>query len=541
VAWVERARLNADVRGDFAAARAAAQRALTTATTDLDRLQAVAALAAAIVEPVRRARFAGKCGDDTAMLATAENELKRIIDRVGPMPPSAQLLLDAALLSNDGPAVLAAWRAYYGAVAESVLLAPAGAVLAQKLPSWRGPDASADERRAVGLALADSRFYDEAALILTDPCAGHRPDDRRSADVAAYAATLRDLREKTEEYYRNVALRRGKPDDLRRTVDAAARSLWQRLSWDGKPPGFSTDAARDELGRRFGTYASTGTTGNVVDLHLGHRVIDETREVSQYGHTASLHFIALDGMLSDGFMLWYHDGRGGDGGWANEQGIFQVRLLYVPGPLRAWTQLTQPEQRERHEKDIARETKLDDERIARDPNQDPTGVAMRLERQYREVLLAELQAKGLKGDALRDAFVMRMTRDTFESSIWAHEGRHAIDKTIDPSMRSAELEFRAKLSEVAFAPAPRKAAEAIAATVPATSPHGSADRRIGEALTAWMRGHASEIAGLDRSRPMLLQLDKLTDDQLRDSFRSLDPLANAASTRATSSGRSTPR
>jgi hypothetical protein len=414
-------------------------------------------------------------------------------------------------------------------------------VLAQKLRSWRGAESAADDRRAVGIALADSRLYDEAALVLADPCGQQRPDDRRSADIVTYDAALRDLLAKTEEYYRNVALRRAKPADLQRVVEAAARSLWQRLSWDGKPPEFSMERERDELGRRFGTYASIGTTGNVFDLHFGHRVIDETREVSQYGHTASLHLIALDGMLSDGFMLWYHDGRGGDGGWANEQGIFQVRPLYVSGPLRAWTQLTQSQQRERYEKEIERETKLDDERIAHYPNQVPTGVAMRLERQYREVLLGELQARGLKGDALRDAFVIRMTRDTFESSIWAHEGRHAVDKTIDRSMQSPELEFRAKLSEVAFAPAPRKAVESIAATVPATSPHGSADRRIGEALTAWMRAHASEISGLDRSRPMLLQLDKLTDDQLRNSFRSLDPLANAASTRATSSGRSTPR
>jgi len=78
----------------------------------------------------------------------------------------------------------------------------------------------------------------------------------------------------------------------------------------------------------------------------------------------------------------------------------------------------------------------------------PDGKDWRLERQYREVLLAELQARGLKGDALRDAFVIRMTRDTFESSIWAHEGRHAVDKTIDRSMQSPELEFRAKLSDL---------------------------------------------------------------------------------------------
>lgn len=111
----------------------------------------------------------------------------------------------------------------------------------------------------------------------------------------------------------------------------------------------------------------------------------------------------------------------------------------------------------------------------------------------------------------------------------AHEGRHAIDKKYDRLTDSAELEFRAKLSEVALGPAPRRAARAIAADVPPTSPHGRADRRIGEALNGWMRAHAADIAGLDLAKPMLTQLDKLTDDQLREAFRSIDPLARAAS------------
>jgi hypothetical protein len=541
VAWAERARLNAEVRGDFDAARTAAGRAISLAKTDLERLRATTVLAEAIVELVARARFAGRCEGDAASFATPVSELKAIMEKAGPMPPSPRLLLDVALLANDGPAALAGWRAYYGTIADSALLAPAAATLAEKLPSWRGADAPADDRRAVGLALADSRFFDEAALVLSDPCAKQRPDDRRSAEIVAYGAALRDLRVKTEEYYRNVALRRAKPDDLRRIVDAGGRALWPRLAWDSAPPEYSQERIQAEISRRFGAYAGIGTTSNIFDLHYGHRVIDETRQVSQYGHTASLHFVALDGMISDGFMLWYHDGRGGDGGWANEQGIFQVRPLYVPGPLRAWADLTQPEQRERHRKDLEREAKLDEERLARDPNQIPTGVAMRLEDQYREALLAALQKKGLQGDALRDGFVAQMTRDVFDSSIWAHEGRHAIDKSLDSGMRAPELEFRAKLSEVVLAPAPRKALESIAATVPASSPHGQADRRIGEALAQWMRAHAEEIAALDRARPMLLQVDKLTDDQLRVSFRSIDPLAKAASTRATSSGLSTPR
>jgi hypothetical protein len=40
-----------------------------------------------------------------------------------------------------------------------------------------------------------------------------------------------------------------------------------------------------------------------------------------------------------------------------------------------------------------------------------------------------------------------------------------------------------------------------------------------------MQTHAGEIAQLDPDAPLLPQLDKLTDDQLRAAFRSMDPLA----------------
>jgi hypothetical protein len=524
-AWIERARLNAELRENYAAAREAAKHALGVAKHDLDRARAANVDASAIIEPIRRAHFDGRCEGDAAQLAFAERELSATIDKVGPTPQPASLLLDAALLANDGPAALRAWRGYYGVTAQSALLAPAAATLAAQLPTWRGIDASAEERRAVGLALADSRFFNEAALVLRDPCAHHAVDagDPRVANVVAYAAALRSLRKETDEYYRNVALHRAKPRDLEAIVDAAGRSLWGKLSYQGQ---YSQQALTGALSRDFGTVATLGNTSNVFDLHLTHRVVDEERQVSQYGRTATLRFIALDGIVSNGFQMWVSDGRSGDGGWANTA-IYQVRPMYVAGPYTRWQTVADPETRAHHQREMAEEAKRDEQRIARDPNQLPRGAAMRLEQEYLDRVAGELRASGLAGDALRDAFVARLTRDEFETSIWAHEGRHAIDKKFDGLTRSDELEFRAKLSEVALGPAPRRAIGSIAADLPATTSHGAANRRIGAALTAWMKAHGSEIAGLDAARPMLLQVETMTDEQLRRAFRSMDPLAAA--------------
>jgi hypothetical protein len=78
-----------------------------------------------------------------------------------------------------------------------------------------------------------------------------------------------------------------------------------------------------------------------------------------------------------------------------------------------------------------------------------------------------------------------------------------------------ELEYRAKLSEVAFAPEPLIAMNAIFSSNIGQKgvAHGMANLRIMRGLVAWMRAHSSEIKGLNRARPLLPQFDLLTDVQ----------------------------
>ena len=92
--------------------------------------------------------------------------------------------------------------------------------------------------------------------------------------------------------------------------------------------------------------------------------------------------------------------------------------------------------------------------------------------------------------------------------------------------RSAEKEFRAKLSEVAFAPEPRLSLGSIFnSQIGNDSGHGQANERIMRGVVAWMQEHGSEIGGLDPAQPLLPQFDLLTDEQIRAAFRSMDPLA----------------
>jgi len=140
--------------------------------------------------------------------------------------------------------------------------------------------------------------------------------------------------------------------------------------------------------------------------------------------------------------------------------------------------------------------------------------------------VAELRSRGLSGEPLRDAFLAQLESDTFNSSIVLHEGRHSIDKLSKKKFDVWELEYRAKLSEIGLANAPRAALQSVLDnTIGGKSPHGKANEHLAKALVAWMQANRASIAGLDQTLPMLPQIDKLTDGQIRGAVRLLDPPA----------------
>jgi hypothetical protein len=225
--------------------------------------------------------------------------------------------------------------------------------------------------------------------------------------------------------------------------------------------------------------------------------------------------------------MW--DGQGAHGGWGSIGLVVQVRPAYAEGGSWRWNELTDPERRAKALAKTAEETERDRERAAKDPYAYLPGLSQRLLQQGLLKILDEERARGLSGGALRAAFVAENDRAAIESSIFAHEGRHAIDSQFEDVKDGATREYRAKLSEIAFAPAPRLAFGGILTDgIGNPTPHGQANLKILKGLVAWMDSHRAAIAGLEAGAPLLPQLDKLTDDQLRAAARSLDPMAAAA-------------
>lgn len=524
-------------RGRLEDAMEAARGALRTAKTPPERAAAArrlgeAALAAADVEvgsdspraPDPRAR---------RWLAEARDRLAALLPENRGALSFSRTALRVALLAGDGAGALEAWRSYYVTVLEREdpgLLAEPRRVLERSLPAWAGdgPPPPEGVRAALARALAGSAFFEEAAWAARGLGAGGpvaAPDDPRVEEILAYARFVRDVEELSDAYYRRTAVGEGDPEAFRESLVGRAAALWPELVWEGPAPEFDPETMERELGRRFRAVIVLGTTAGYFDLHYGHRVVDDSLAVEQYGHRADLRFVSVDGMVSNGFQSWAWDYRAQHGGTANEEAIFQVRPASSDS-RGAWRAVADSAARAERLERERRETERDWTRAREDPYAYLPGLETRLERQGREALKEELETRGLRGRPLEDAFLAAHREAKFASAIVAHEGRHAIDRRLGLDLPLEDREYRAKLSEVAFAPRPRLALGAILdRNIGDATPHGRANLRIVKGLVAWMEAHAGEIPGLDLERPLLPQLDRLGDAQLRAAFRSMDPLA----------------
>lgn len=524
----ERSRFYAE-RKRFNEAYAAGEAAVGSAATKGERLGATLALARSVLSKLDGVPVSKQSEADMAQLGHA----RALILQLGEAPPLilalSEALLEVALRLDDGQTVLMAWRSYAREGAEVGVWKPAALRLAAVLPGWRGRSPSRAERAEIFEALATSQFFDLAALVANDDRVPGREAFLASphvGEVVAYAKLIEDTRTLTDAYYRDVANGKRDAAQWRGSLIALAQSFWGHLHFNGQPPAFSPEALAPEFERRFGAYIGIGQTGSYVDLHYAHIFIDDARTIDQYGHRAQIRRIALDRLVSNGYESWLWDGRQAHGGWASTDRVYQVRPGYADGALAQWEMLTDPKLRAEEEQRIMRLTAGDDEIARKDPTGYLPGLAARLDWEGLNAILSHLRERG-EAD-LKQRFIVDFTRIGLDANFFAHEGRHVLDKqAFGPSLQSEELEFRAKLSEIAFSEQPRWSYGPImnANIGDKSSPHGRANRRIMQGLVAWMEKHRASIAGLDAARPMLPQFDKLTDEQMREAMRAMDPWA----------------
>lgn len=525
----EAARL-ATAEGHAREGRDLAERARAAATSDDARQLAIRELAAATIEPelaalLDHASVSRNERPDSAALVRTIELLRSIVASPPVRTGDAYQLLLAALLAGDGPAALEGWRAYFALSLNGGTYEGASGTdraLAQILPHWAGPASLRQAGRArIADLLARSRLYEAAALL-----------SPARSDLRAYAAYCRKLASDVEEYYRRTLMGERRNDELLRAYYRNSRDLWSQFSWPGAAPPFYPAAVAPELSRRFKAIVHFGVTGGFFDLHFAHVLAETTIVVTQYGHAARVRSLMLDGVVSNGLQSWAWDQAGAHGGWQLGDTVLQIRPVFVNHTIGLWIG-TDSASRTREAARIAVDSASDWTLAAADSAGYLPGVEARFRRDSRNALIDSLRGAGVPENALANAFVSTAARLTRASAIFAHEGRHALDDRLTPGRSPEEREYRAKLSEIAFATHPKlQIASIIRPNIGDATPHGRANRRVMLGLLAWMRGHMAEIYRLDASRALLPQLPLLSEDQLRAAFRSMDPLAREASNRA---------
>lgn len=533
--------------GRFTESLDAASRACLLAETPRDAIAARLSYATTVVLPHSRAAKGIIADVPEALrgkLPLAHEILRAMVKSDPGDLPSSNLLVLSGILLGDGDSTLEGWRSYFR-IAEGVsagrILDEAGARLTENLAGWKGMDAGIEQNIAIARAFEASRMYDPASLLI----ALYIPADQRPGDltdVLNYGLFTHALTELTDEYYRMTALGKGDYQTYFTAVLTMIKNTWNKGSWADEPfpiePPFTPEnvssqqetikEAQQRVLERFGAYVSLGKTAGFNDLHYGHVVVDDNRTIEQYGRRAEVRFLLLDGMVSNGFQSWAWDYRSQHGGWANEIGIFQIRPAYADGPMNIWRVLNDSKQLEEWLERMERNKREDVNRAKGNDIVYLQGVQNQLRYTAILQLLDGLKAEGLSSAELQKRFIAELTHIQQEFSIFAHEGRHFIDK-LEGISGSEELEFRAKLSEIAFSPSPKMAlAGAIfSSNIGAETPHGQANARVMKGIVDWMIKNAEQIDGLKRDSPMLLQLDLLSDEQLRTAVRSMDPMATA--------------
>jgi len=460
------------------------------------------------------------------------NTIKQL-DRVMQEDPNQLELLKTKfaleVLSGDGTKAINTWKRYFNYNEDdNVLLANTYVELKKNLKHLSDKNLSVTNRINIAKAFANSRNYDLSMVYIKTIPKNQIAADNRLTEIINYSKFLKKIETLTNEYYRETAQQKSDPNKYRNQMISYAKKLWDTFIWTDTPKEFSLDNVEHEIDKRFGAALRIGNSTGWFSITWGHKVIEYKALAEQYGFKATLNFRSLDYMMSNGFVGWYFNNLGTIGGWQNGDLIYQVRPKYLTDPTIAWNNVSNSkamlEQEEKIKKELKKDALLSDEnKIVIFP-----GMLKQITFMSQRDLFMEIKEAGYSGDELQQKFMSAYKKLTFDNEILFHEGRHMIDRIVEKKKgvdyKKEELEYRAKLSEIAFAKYPFMSLSSILKIGIDNSPHGRANERLVKELYDWMDKNWREVEGIDPNLPKRIQLYKLKDEQLVSIIHLLDPL-----------------
>ncbi len=469
-------------------------------------------------------------------LQKASALIKQILEKQPGNSDASELLVGIGLFLKDGPTIIKAWKSYYLISDEKNInqaIQPGFALLKPILIKWNGQLLSVSEMKGLAIGLADSKFFDYAGLV-ANTIRKESPlvysQSKSLQDIAAYADYIKGVETVNSYIYPQVA--RGKKNyenEYDSLMDKEGKVLWSKASFINKNQKFDPDTLYNILNCKYGMEGYSGSTVGYYGMLMGHIIHKELKQINQYGYSTRFTYISVDRLMSRDFTSWY--GTTNVGGWGDSTTIIQVRKAYITEPFLLLSLMTDTAARKAALADIEKKKQLDFVRCKNNPYTEPKFLSPYIKFHEASKIYQHLQASGLKGTELNIAFVDEIFKLTIASTVFAHEGRHAIDQLYFPkefkTMSDDERELRAKFSEVIFSLNPKMAftGSILGSDLDENTNHGKANQRFRKIIVDWMSAHQQEISGLDENAPLLMQFDLLTDAQLIAICKSADPFA----------------
>ena len=458
-------------------------------------------------------------------LLKAVSILNSVLNKQPGKPTPAQLLIGFCLLLQDGPGLFDAWKSFYFITNPSdinqVLVKPYN-TLSRILPGWKNSRLSYEDEKVFIVALSQSRFNDDAAIAaryVFRNNKGRLVADKQISLILQYQTFIENIASVNARFYPQVAQGlKNYEKQYDAAINTAGQKLWVKLSRANTLKNYNQDAFFKAIKEKFGTEGYIGSTVGYYGMLMGHIIHNEEKEIEQYGYKAKFRYINIDRMISLDFTTWY--GATNVGGWGDETTIYQVRRAYLDNPFERLSCLIDTTAKNKMLARIEKAKKEDITRCKADPYADAAFLPLFLTYDASVKLMDSLLASGLSKREASSAFIAETMRRSVESTVFNHEGRHAIDqlffkKEFD-EMTDDERELRAKYSEVRFSSNPKLAftGSIFGGDLDANTNHGKANQRFRKIIVDWMQQHNSEIAGLDTAIPLMVQFNLLTNAQI---------------------------
>lgn len=478
---------------------------------------------------------------DTFLLNKTQDILLSLLDSNAGMPEPSKLLMGVSLLKNDGLNVLRAWKSYFHIedikYTNSYLLKQAEK-LNQICRNWRGNQLTEPEQEMLIKVLASLRLY-EFIPVYVRKNHNSLTYNQNTIDIIAYSEYLKTVKELTDEYYRNLAIGnyqqiaiggfrlisfgKGSGRVYLKSLRNARKELWNKLSISSHRPYTQKNFLR-LTEKHFGARGFTAGTSTYsgYQLSLGHMVNQKKVNIEQHGYTTQLLYTEIDMMTSNGYCGWFWEGKA-IGGWATDEEIVRVREAYLHLPLRAWSAIHDPTERQKNEEII--NDFLTNSNASE--NKDAEGLAAKLEFDALNDLYEKLYSSGYRGSDLKLAFLSAYQEYRLES-FFAHEGRHSIEMKYMPcefkKWDGETIEFHAKLSEMIFTTEPRWELARMVRLMGDHSAHTKANKRIVQTAIEWIKYNKEEISGFSDNKSAFSQIHLLSVEQIRECYKQADPL-----------------